>query len=60
MPVLSVQITEVQPRVSTDINFLIIACYFANLLVPKDNVVVITAGRPSGIAATPKATATLK
>lgn len=50
----------VHPKVSTLGNFLTIAFYLAILLVPKAKQVVITAGNPSGIAATAKATAILK
>ena len=39
---------------------LMIAFYFAILLVPKARQVVITAGNPSGMAATARATAILK
>jgi hypothetical protein len=60
VPVLSEQITVVHPKVSTEFNFLTIAFYFAILLLPKAKQVVITAGSPSGIAATAKATAILK
>lgn len=60
VPVLSEQITVVQPKVSTEGSFLTIAFYLAILLDPKARQVVITAGRPSGIAATAKATAILK
>jgi len=60
VPVLSEQITLVHPNVSTEFNFLIIAFYLANLRLPKAKQVVITAGRPSGIAATANATAILK
>jgi len=60
VPVLSVQITVVHPSVSTLDNFLIIAFFLAIFLVPRAKQVVITAGSPSGIAATAKATAILK
>ena len=60
VPVLSEQITEVHPRVSTDGRLRTIEFFFAILLVPNARQVVITAGRPSGIAATAKATAILK
>lgn len=60
VPVLSEQITVVQPKVSTDGNLLTIAFYAAIFLVPNAKQVVITAGRPSGIAATAKAIAILK
>lgn len=60
VPVLSEQITEVQPSVSTDGRLRTIAFFFAMRLVPRARQVVITAGKPSGIAATAKATAILK
>ena len=60
VPVLSVQMTVVQPKVSTAGSFLTKAFLFIILLVPSAKHVVITAGKPSGIAATPKATAYLK
>ena len=44
--------TDVQPSVSTDGNERTIAFFFAIRLVPKARQVVMTAGRPSGIAAT--------
>merc|ERR1711981_157568 len=60
VPVLSEQMTEVQPRVSTDGKDLTIAFFLAILRVPRARQVVMTAGRPSGIAATAKATAVLR
>ena len=57
VPVLSEQITEVQPKVSTDGRERTIEFFLAIRLVPKARQVVMTAGRPSGIAATAKATA---
>lgn len=60
VPVLSEQITEVQPSVSTEGRDLTIAFFLAIRRVPKAKQVVITAGKPSGIAATAKATAILK
>jgi len=60
VPVLSEQITVVHPKVSTDGSFLTIALCLAIYLVPRARQVVITAGSPSGIAATAKATAILK
>lgn len=60
VPVLSEQITVVHPKVSTDGSFLTIAFYLAILLDPRAKQVVITAGSPSGMAATAKATAILK
>lgn len=60
VPVLSEQITVVHPRVSTEGNLLTIALLYAIFLVPRARQVVITAGSPSGIAATAKAIAILK
>ena len=59
VPVLSEQMTEVQPRVSTDGKERTIEFFFAMRLVPRARQVVMTAGRPSGMAATAKATAIL-
>ncbi|KAA6426611.1 MAG: hypothetical protein FRX49_03721 [Trebouxia sp. A1-2] len=70
--VLELKITVVQPRVSTEGSFLNSACQrthdrhltiafrLAIFLVPKARHVVMTAGNPSGIAATARATAILK
>ena len=52
VPVLSEQITEVQPNVSTDGNERTIAFFFAIRRVPNAKQVVMTAGKPSGMAAT--------
>merc|ERR1719211_30850 len=60
VPVLSEQMTEVQPRVSTEGKDLTIAFFLAIRLVPRAKQVVMTAGKPSGMAATAKATAILK
>lgn len=46
VPVLSEQMTEVQPRVSTEGKLLTIAFFFAIRRVPKARQVVMTAGRP--------------
>ncbi len=54
VPVLSEQITDVQPSVSTDGSERTIAFFFAIRRVPNARQVVITAGKPSGIAATAK------
>ncbi len=54
VPVLSEQITVVQPRVSTAGNFLIIAFLFIIRCTPKAKATVTMAGNPSGIAATAK------
>jgi hypothetical protein len=58
VPVLSEQMTVVQPSVSTLGSRRTIALRFAILRVPSARQVVMTAGRPSGIAATASATAT--
>jgi len=60
VPVLSEHMTEVQPRVSTEGRDLTIAFFLAIRRVPKAKQVVMTAGKPSGMAATAKATAILK
>ena len=60
MPVLSLQMTVVQPSVSTDASLRTMAFFFAILRVPSARQVVMTAGRPSGMAATASATAILK
>lgn len=60
VPVLSDQITVVHPRVSHDDNSLIIAFLAASFLDPNANHVVITAGRPYGMAATASEIAILK
>ena len=56
MPVLSEQITEVEPSVSTAGSRLTIALRRAISRVPMDSSAVTTAGRPVGIAATASAT----
>mmetsp|Transcript_7213 Transcript_7213/g.18451 ORF Transcript_7213/g.18451 Transcript_7213/m.18451 type:complete len:213 (-) Transcript_7213:1092-1730(-) len=60
VPVLSEQITEVQPSVSTDGSLRTMAFCLAIFRVPRARHVVMTAGSPSGIAATARATAILK
>jgi hypothetical protein len=60
VPVLSEQMTVVHPRVSTEGSLLMIALFAAILRVPRARHVVMTAGRPSGIAATARAIAILK
>ncbi len=60
VPVLSEQITEVQPRVSTDGRLRTMAFLRAILRVPNARQVVMTAVNPSGMAATANATAILK
>ena len=54
------RITVVQPKVSTQLSLRTIAFCWAILLEPSARQVVMTAGSPSGIAATAKATAILK
>ncbi len=51
MPVLSEQIADVEPRVSTDRSRLTIAPFAASACVPSERTVVTTAGRPVGMAA---------
>ena len=51
MPVLSEQIADVEPRVSTDRSRFTIAPFAASACVPSESTVVTTAGRPVGIAA---------
>lgn len=46
VPVLSEQITEVQPRVSTDGRLLTMAFFLAMRRVPRARQVVMTAGKP--------------
>lgn len=60
VPVLSEQITEVQPSVSTEGRLRTMAFLRAILRVPRARQVVMTAVSPSGIAATARATAILK
>jgi len=60
VPVLSEHMTEVQPRVSTDCSFLTMAFFLAIRRVPRARHVVMTVGRPSGMAATANDTAILK
>ena len=59
VPVLSLQITDTQPSVSTEGKFRTMTFRCAIRRVPRLRHNVITAGKPSGMAATPKATATL-
>ena len=48
VPVLSEQMTEVQPRVSTEGRDLTMAFFLAMRRVPRARQVVMTAGRPGG------------
>lgn len=52
--------TLTQPSVSTEFNLRTIAFFLAIRRDPRAKQVVITAGNPSGIAATANATAILK
>ena len=56
MPVLSEQITVQLPSVSTALSFFTIARCLANRCTPSAIIIVMTAGKLSGIAATAKAT----
>ena len=56
VPVLSEQMTEVAPSVSTAGRRRITACLTAMRCTPMASVMVITAGSPSGIAPTASAT----
>ena len=58
VPVLSVMITLVAPRVSTADNLVIRALRFAMRHMPRASAMVATIGNPSGIAATDSAMAT--
>src|SRR3989338_7145266 len=60
VPVLSVQITVVLPRVSDAGSFLTRTFFIIILLVAKASPREITAGKPSGTAATARLTATKK
>ena len=55
MPVLSEQIADVEPSVSTDRSRLMIAPFAASACVPSESMVVTTAGSPVGIAAIARA-----
>ncbi len=52
MPVLSEQIADVEPSVSTERRRFTIAPFAASACVPSESTVVTTAGSPVGIAAT--------
>ena len=60
VPVLSEQIADVAPSVSVERRRLMIALASASRRVPRERIVVTTAGRPVGIAAIANATATVK
>lgn len=57
VPVLSAQMTFVQPSVSTEGRLRTIAFFLAIFFVPSARQVVMTTGSPSGMAATASATA---
>ncbi len=59
MPVLSVQMTVVDPKVSTDPSLLTTALRFANSRAPRARVTVTMVGNPSGTADTARATAVM-
>lgn len=56
LPVLSEQMTETEPRASTECSRFTIALRFAMRSTPNANVTVVTIGRPSGMAATARET----
>mmetsp|Transcript_66174 Transcript_66174/g.120622 ORF Transcript_66174/g.120622 Transcript_66174/m.120622 type:complete len:254 (+) Transcript_66174:801-1562(+) len=57
VPVLSLQITEADPRVSTAASFRTSTFFFTISLHPSDKEIVTHSGMPSGIAATARVTA---
>ncbi len=57
VPVLSVQMTVVAPRVSTEARRRTMACRAAMRCTPRARAMVTIAGSPSGTAATASATA---
>ncbi len=59
MPVLSEQITVAQPKVSTAGSWRITALCLLMRCTPTERAMVTTAGRPSGMAATARVTATM-
>ena len=60
VPVLSEQMTWVQPSVSTAVSRRITACRLLMLVTPMLSTTVTTVASPSGIAATASDTATIK
>ena len=60
VPVLSEQMAEVEPRVSTDRSRLTMAPFSARARVPPESSMVTTAGRPVGMAATARLMPTRK
>lgn len=59
VPILSEQRRTVQPRLSAEGKEVTIAFFLAMRRVPRARQMVMIAGRPSGMAATAKATAIL-
>ncbi len=59
VPVLSEQMTWVQPRVSTAVSFLITALCWLIFVTPMERTTVTTVASPSGMAATASDTATM-
>ena len=59
VPVLSVQITVVEPNVSTDESLRMSACRWIISRIPKARLIVTTAGSPSGTAAIASPTASM-
>ena len=60
VPVLSEQMTWVQPRVSTAVRRRMTALRWLMLVTPMESTTVTTVARPSGMAATARETATMK
>src|SRR3989339_2065002 len=60
VPVLSLQMTVVQPSVSTEGSFLINAFFLTIFCMPIESEMVTIAGRPSGMAATARAIAVMR
>ena len=60
VPVLSEQMICVQPKVSTAVSLRMSACRLDMAVTPMDRMMVTTAGRPSGMAATASAMAAMK
>ena len=60
VPVLSDAMISVEPSVSTAGNLRTIELRLARVVVPKERTMVTMAGSPSGMAATARATATIK
>ena len=60
VPVLSEQMTWVQPSVSTAVSRRMMAFSFAIFVTPIERTTVTTVARPSGMAATASDTATIK